>query len=764
MSITLKDYQQKSVDSLKEYIKKIHEYRPNNEEPNRMAFITMINRPYKDYGINSPSICIKIPTGGGKTLIACESINIIHRFYFKRTQDNSLVVWLVPTEAILEQTIRALRDTKHGYRQALGREFKNIKIFDVDCAQLIKKSDIQNSLCIIVSTYATFRIESSKRNKRNVYKENGNLKQHFDGASHTAPTLHEVIKLYAPIIILDEAHHAKTVITYEMIREFNPGFVAEFTATPHQHEPGKESNVLVNVKAVELKREGMIKMPIMHVNEPTWTKTVDLGVKQRHILEKKCKTYEKTHHEYIRPIALIQAERDDSRGSDSIDVIQIKNYLIDEHNIPEREIAIKTGTKDNLKGKDLLSKFSKIRYIITVQALAEGWDNPFAYVLISIMNNKSETAGEQMLGRILRMPRQNRKHSEELNCAYVFTSSQNFGAIVNKLQGELIKSGYGANDMINSKGKLLDVVSIKQVIPDPDIKLPCISFVNSSKYVLDYEDLVNKSVELDKKPTPKIGNLVSAAGKVKHDVSVDGLSKTVIQETFDTNQQGRDNRKNLMNALRRTMRRKWINADDMNAYLGRIIDEDLKCSENQEERMTELTKDITTVVDSIERDFEQYESDSAKKRFDELRKQDRIGCKFKPLTPTMTLPDPLPNHHQKHLYDRLEKMDEPEEFLALDFARLQSVKWWYRNPVRNENSFFIPGWENRLIYPDFVIKTNKGKYFIVEYKGGQFKGSDDVEYKKNMLKILSELAGDNYDARVIFDTDVNTLINDIKRS
>ena len=46
--------------------------------------------------------------------------------------------------------------------------------------------------------------------------------------------------------------------------------------------------------------------------------------------------------------------------------------------IPKKEIAIKTGDKDELKNVDLLFPDCPIRYIITVNALKEGWDYPFA--------------------------------------------------------------------------------------------------------------------------------------------------------------------------------------------------------------------------------------------------------------------------------------------------------------------------------------------------------------------------------------------------
>ena len=53
-------------------------------------------------------------------------------------------------------------------------------------------------------------------------------------------------------------------------------------------------------------------------------------------------------------------------------------------------VAIKTSEKDELKEVDdvggLLSRNAVTRYIITKQALQEGWDCPFAYVLAVLTN------------------------------------------------------------------------------------------------------------------------------------------------------------------------------------------------------------------------------------------------------------------------------------------------------------------------------------------------------------------------------------------
>ncbi len=64
-----------------------------------------------------PVFCLKIPTGGGKTYLAIRTIDLVHAHYLKR--QTGLVVWIVPSLQIYRQTLGALKDRNHPYRQQL---------------------------------------------------------------------------------------------------------------------------------------------------------------------------------------------------------------------------------------------------------------------------------------------------------------------------------------------------------------------------------------------------------------------------------------------------------------------------------------------------------------------------------------------------------------------------------------------------------------------------------------------------------------------
>lgn len=114
--------------------------------------------------------------------------------------------------------------------------------------------------------------------------------------------------------------------------------------------------------------------------------------------------------------------------------------------IPEEEIAIKTGEINDLKNVDLLSKACAVRYIITVNALKEGWDCPFAYILASLANKTSAVDVEQILGRVLRQPYTRQHQHFLLNSSYVLSCSNDFRNTLDSIVKGLNGAGFSRKD------------------------------------------------------------------------------------------------------------------------------------------------------------------------------------------------------------------------------------------------------------------------------------------------------------------------------
>src|SRR3990172_6510922 len=175
----LKIYQQDTLDALTAFLNsaaKQHNVVKAYEESTLENFEK--RGTYNDAGFpNIPYVCLRLPTGGGKTILAAYSIKITASEFIKR--DFPLVIWLVPSNAILEQTYNCLQDPQHFYRRVLDDDFNGcVNILTVQDALHISKADLIGNVNVIVSTMAAWRVDSTEGLK--VYKENENLKNHFE--------------------------------------------------------------------------------------------------------------------------------------------------------------------------------------------------------------------------------------------------------------------------------------------------------------------------------------------------------------------------------------------------------------------------------------------------------------------------------------------------------------------------------------------------------------------------------------------------------
>lgn len=497
--LELKTYQEKVLEHLENYCKLC------NEKGADRAFLEYTGRPY--IGIKQlpglPYICLKVPTGGGKTFLASHSISIVRNEYLR--MDNCTVLWIVPTNQIKEQTLNALKDRNHPYRLAIeSNENNRVEVLDLQEAMFTSKAEYDNSTCIIVSTLAALRIEDI--NGRKIYESNGHLMNHFIGIDEVQKnnlekgeqgeilySLANVLRMRRPIIIMDEAHNARTELSFDSLARFNPSAIIEFTATPQQvHDPERglfASNVLHAVSAAELKAEYMIKMPIYLETNNNWRDILRKAIARRNDLEKIAEEEYAISKEYIRPILLIQAQPR-SQQKETLTVEVVKESLINDFKIPEDYIKIQTGDIRELDGINLFNSDCKVKYIITVQALKEGWDCSFAYVLCSLSDINSSTSAEQLIGRILRLPNAQPKKRQELNYAYAYVVSEQFHHTLAALGNGLIENGfseYEAKTYIQSTEEgpsLLDyaIIHTERVQSVPDLTKLCGNIANKVIY------------------------------------------------------------------------------------------------------------------------------------------------------------------------------------------------------------------------------------------------------------------------------------------
>lgn len=476
----LKRYQQQTIDTLTTFLAEARLRGPKD------AFEAIISEEeqakrlrgrggyYKAIeGLDGiPYVCLRLPTGGGKTLLAAHAIAVARDNWLER--DYPVAVWLVPSDAIRRQTVEALKDARHPYRRSLDDAFEGrVRIFDIADFTQATPQDLRANLCVFVGTIQTLKVSNTKGRK--VYAHNEMMEPHFSAISPGTPGLERnddgpmkgdvkfsfanLLHTQRPLVIVDEAHTAVTGLAHEMQQRLNPTAIIEFTATPKGR-----SNILHSVTAQELKDEQMIKMPVVLEEHPTWQSAINGAMLKRAELDT---IAQRDREDYIRPIVLFQAQNKDQE----VTVEVLRDHLVERHGIPPDSVAVVTGNQRELNGIDLKDPDCTINYVITVQALKEGWDCSFAYVFCSVANISSSSDAEQLLGRVLRMPYAKRRKDPALNKSYACLNSPKFQDAVRGLVDRLVDMGFEEGEVQDNiehaQPNLLDDMFGRQTRPKP---------------------------------------------------------------------------------------------------------------------------------------------------------------------------------------------------------------------------------------------------------------------------------------------------------
>lgn len=455
----LKRYQEKALNSLIGFLSTA---RYSNITAAWDAAMTEQNRAGQAYDKSAfgdiPCLCLRLPTGGGKTLLGTHAVAAVAKHW----QDSAapVAIWLVPSDTIRSQTIEALNNPRHAYRKALESIYPDrVRVCDLESLSTIGTQEVGKKAIVIVATIQSFRVEDTTT--RNVYSFDENFAPHFQGVDtarypelelvtaadllnteggkkstvlteanigQVKASLANWLHLHQPVVIVDEAHNSRTHNSFTTLKRLNPSCIVELTATPIV-----SSNVLYHVSALELKAEDMIKLPIVLSEHPTgWSDAVRDAV----LMQRKLEILAQKEHEYIRPIVLFQAE---PKGG-TVQPDDLKKYLVEQENIDPDWIKIATGKQKELDGVDLFDRTCPVRYVITIEALKEGWDCSFAYVLCSLQEVRSAKDIEQLLGRVLRMPYARKRDQQEMNQAYAHVIAESFSQGASTLVDSMVKN------------------------------------------------------------------------------------------------------------------------------------------------------------------------------------------------------------------------------------------------------------------------------------------------------------------------------------
>lgn len=812
----LKDYQIKVIDQLKAYLtdldKAFSDYmQVFNINPDLAKSVdytktawdnTVSNRTHKPVinglGKYTPSTCLKVPTGGGKTLLACHAIDHIQTTFKKR--QTGVVLWIVPSTQIYRQTLKALQDRNNPYRQTLDRISAG-KTMIVQKSDRLTKQDAEERLVVVL-----LMLQSSNRENKEtlkMFQMNGGYTGFFPAEDQydlhkqllkAYPNLDTIgssedmfgelvtysfgnmLRITEPLIIIDEGHKAYSQKARDTINNLNPSFILELSATPPH-----ESNVLIEITGRELEQADMIKLPIRIYNKPTqdWKLVVQEAKLTRDALEENATELFQKNGTYIRPIQLIQVERTgkDQRGQGYIHAEDIKEFLIQESNVPEHHIAIKSSEKDDIEGIDLLNESCEIRYIITKSALQEGWDCSFAYVLTVLAGGKSTTAMTQLIGRVLRQPFGQKTHIPDLNECYVYTYRQTTSELVHAIKNGLESEGLGdimKNVMITDNEPYISptkerMVEMQDKFKEYEGKIVLPKFVikleKGSDDVQYHRDIISR-IDWDQLDLSFVDDIPLSKSIAKENIVSVSFGSTIGEEFLEARSDTSSSlstqahldivfmARQLLSIVANPWRAYDISLQVINTFRSKHTDDIIAGNFMYiiEEVKMGLAKQIDIQCESI---------------FKALLNEDKIrfvliqgtsGYRIPKRIKTSGRPLLSMNNSQNvqsSLFDAIGEDDfnELERTVALYLDSQEKLLWWYRNGV-GANGYYIKGWKDKKIYPDFIIQqksetAHNGKVFVLETKGLHLK-NEDTEYKQNIFELCNTKG---------IQTDWNTIID-----
>lgn len=718
-----------------------------------------------------PHICFKVPTGGGKTLLAAAALERLNR-------PRGLVVWVMPTRAIYAQTRSALRDKAHPYRQSLERASGGrIKLLEKD--DRFAPADVAGGLCVMLlmlqasnnqinrerllmnrnaARYRPFFPDRDDVANRQLLAKKSALDQDEGGIIHS---LTNVLKLLRPVVVLDEAHKAYGRSAADQyartISNFNPSMVIELSATPRANI----SNLLVDIAGTELKAEEMIKSPVMVTPVPEhidWQDTLREAHTELEHLAGAADALEASEGRYIRPIAVVRAERTGPKQRDGIRVhaLDVKDYLINDLGVPAYAVRIKSSETDELGQEDLLAQSSPVRWIITKDALKEGWDCSFAYMLVLLDKTQAPTAITQLVGRVMRQPDACLTNREALNQCYVYCWTNDVSKAVQQVKNGLENEGLtGLADDVRGRQEAAEtqpqVMLRRSEFEGADIFLPKVLHRNGNDWQeLDYDEHILPAIDWTRLKLPNVLTANSASQQLQTlALDVDGavtanrgprqlpVDKEVTLSYFTR----------LLSAI---VPNPWYAADIVRHLLAEMATVGYSDADTYDRRSDLARKLQESITSQIEQMAEQI--------FIAKRDSGTISFDLEHLESSY----PVPQRYRISVSQRdhsLQKASQPmhktlfERALERDFNNLErdcayclddhaAIQWWHRVVERRKHEYSLHGWRRQRIFPDFIAMAcepdSKPQLLVFESKGAHLGGNEDTHYKRKVLKILEE--------------------------
>lgn len=761
-----------------------------------------------------PNACFKVPTAGGKTLLATAAVERLNTDYFE--SQTGFVLWVVPSDAIYRQTWKNLANREHPYRQMLERASGG-RVKMLERADSFKPQDVSNYLCVMLLMLPAANRKSNERLR--MFRDSGKFTPFFpdvddyvgnnellqkiinletndlgDGEGVIAGlsikhSLGNTLRLIQPIIIIDEGHKAYSENARKTLNDFNPSFVLELSATPNAKK--HLSNILVDIHGTDLKAEQMIKLPINVYNyqNADWQHTLAEAHAKREELEKLSSRLRAREGQFIRPIMILRVDRTgkEMRDGKNVHAEDAREYLIERLGVKPKHIRVKSATVDEIGNEDLLSEYSEARYIITKDALKEGWDCPFAYILTILSKITAPTAMTQLVGRILRQPETQETAITKLNQCYVYCFDQDVEEAVKSVRSGLEQEGMGdLSGDIRPGGGGPDPFEIRKVTikrkkdhRGAKIFLPNVVHRAGKGYrPIDYDRDILGELDWSEFTYAKKSSFTPD--------DQDKLQQTIIriemaekngqwdlpysQESFVDDGEGELDHPFLVRQLLEVIPNPW--------QASRIVDETMAALKKRGIPDERIYVNRLFLLREMKLDLQSQVYEASEVLFREKLSNGDIAFRLVSsggkqinweLAQTLSFEvrddEPLFKRKngeelEKNLFEKLfsKDLNDLEKDVAWYLDSREAVSWWHRMVAKHD--FHLQGWQRNKVYPDFLAcltSSDDGSvtFSVLETKGHHLKGNDDTTYKQNLLDLLSAAYSNALDAGEVEIDDQN---------
>jgi len=676
------------------------------------------------------NIIVKSPTGSGKTIML---IAYIDRF-IEFVHENIAFIWLTPGDGELEEQSK----------EKMKKFAPHLKSLDIHDA-------LTNGFEVESTSFINWQMVTNKNNKAITENERKNLYDRIAEAHRKGIEF---------IVVIDEEHRHDTVKSNDIINSFSPKNIIRVSATARENSADK----WYEIPEIDVINSGLITKA-MYINED-----IDVGegeslFNESQLLIDKANTKRKEIiEEYtsleknIRPLVVIQFP---NNSEEYIDIVE--NQLSELGYTYDNGMVAKwmAEEKNKINLSNITDNNSHVSFLLIKQAISTGWDCPRAKILIKLRERMNEDFEIQTLGRIRRMPEIKHYENELLDCCYLYTFDEKYKEVVK----EGIENSYETTRLYLKN--IAKDFRITKELRDKDYD--GIGLRDIYKNI--YNFLINKYKLTQSKKRNReiletngfiIGNQVYGRYMQGRFITFKDVTKSEEYKGISYTVNTHDHGLSLLHSIDNVKRAVSMTSENVRAVFKRLY----ASTPGNKDKILSLNihEWYAFIINNV---------DKLKEDFREVAASTEYQVSFKELNPKtemFKLPledkykyDPnesLKEHFEKFTYDKyttqmtVSGLRSVSEQLFEQYCESNdNIEWFYKNGDTGQQYLsvvYVQGMDKQfLFYPDYIIKKTNGDIWIIETKGGEYKGQsknidDMVEHKFNAFRNYARKYGVNW--------------------